>query len=135
VLSGTAGGGALGDASAGADGSCPQPIDAFTCDQSAALRQCWPTWAEVMSNPPNCQSGGLDFVREQRGACGAYYVRILQSTDTSTRYYFDATSGALVAVYVTGPALGAPHCSAGPANGVSADCRGLLSLDSVCTPP
>jgi hypothetical protein len=90
-------------------------------DCPASNTQCRPTWADVLAHPI-CPTTGpsVDTSREERFDCDGYHVSIIGHVDTSETYYYDATSGALVAIYHS--SFPKEVCVAGPPAGIQLDC-------------
>jgi hypothetical protein len=66
---------------------------------------------------------------ESRFDCNGYHVSQIAQDDTSSTYYYDLTSGQLVAVYAT--SILARRCVVGPPSGVNADCSNVTAVQ-VC---
>jgi hypothetical protein len=65
--------------------------------------------------------------------CGAYHVASLPFTDYSRTYYYDAITGALVAIVTANASDRTTACEAGPAGGfVPPVCMGAGSQTLVC---
>ncbi len=107
------------DAGDGGD-VCPHVIGPADCPSSNT--ECRATWSDVLANPI-CPKPGLsvNFSREERYDCSGYHVSLIAHVDTSQTYYYDATSGDLVAIYSSALILG-PVCVAGPPSGITANC-------------
>jgi hypothetical protein len=122
---------AAGDSAASADAGnvCPHVVRASDCP-SAYATDCRPTWAAVLANPVCTRSaGGFYSSHESRADCDGYHISVVGQLDSSTTYYYDATSGGLVAIY--DDANGRLFCVAGPPSGVKTDCPDV-TLMSVC---
>ena len=122
---------ATGDTAPSADGGdvCPHVVGASDCP-SAYAADCRPTWAAVLANPVCTRSvGGFYTSRESRADCDGYHISIVGQLDTSTTYYYDATSDDLVAISEN--ANGRQFCLAGPPSGVKVDCPNV-TLMNVC---
>jgi hypothetical protein len=104
---------------AGHDGGplpCGESI-AEWCAASAAIPRdaCDMTWQAALADQSQCDTN-LSLYRVE---CGAYNLDWRAYVDTGNRYYYDAASGALVAIVETGDAPGALGCVAGPSTGFS----------------
>lgn len=105
--------------------ACP-PLDLAGLCAGGTGAECQPSWADVLANPRCISPSDID---ERRKDCGAYHVRTVfthfwasadlyaHSTDV---YYYDATTGALVAIY--GPRRGALACFAGSVDAIPSEC-------------
>jgi hypothetical protein len=60
--------------------------------------------------------------------CNGYHVSQVQHVDSVETYFYDATTGALVASYVSGILV---RCVAGPPSGVDAKCPNATAIQ-VC---
>jgi hypothetical protein len=103
------------DGTGGAGGSgpsCPVPVDrvcAAMPQGQGGLTSCAPTWSAVIPEAGNCAR----MIAEWTQDCGPYKSRWLVQADVGTVYYYDATSGALVAIVsLTNPLV--QRCLAGP---------------------
>ena len=92
---------------------CSQPIGPSQCTSDAA-NACRRTWAEVLATPPAC--GPFVYEYESRGTCGAYNEAEFVGGTQKGMYYYDATSGKLVAVYTMSGTT--PSCYEGPPVGI-----------------
>lgn len=101
--------------------SCPRPVESGECAADAA-ESCQSTWAAVLAAPPRCAPFvglGGDGVDERRGTCGTYNVDSFGHVDWANVYFYDMTTGQLVAVYkVFGPDGTKADCLAGPREGL-----------------
>jgi hypothetical protein len=93
----------------------PDAIAVSPCTTSLAMAcamsgvgPCPPTVGAVVQDA--CAPGGARWFEER---CGTYEVLVASGVDTSNEYYFDASSGALVAVVFRGIS-GAQGCVGGP---------------------
>jgi hypothetical protein len=107
---------------------CPHVVSASGCPSGYAP-ECRPTWATVLANPVCTRSAGFYTSRELRADCDGYHISVVGHLDTSTTYYYDATSGDLVAIYSSANAR--QSCIAGPSPGVKVDCPNV-TLMSIC---
>lgn len=96
---------------------CPHVVGAADC--AASDKGCRPTWTDVLANPI-CVPGSIDYSREAHFDCGGYHVSVVEHVDTSETYYYDATTGQLVAIYST--VLLQQRCVAGPPSGLTVNC-------------
>jgi hypothetical protein len=89
---------------------CSRSVAAYC----ASFRQCPLTWDEVQSGPPLC----LPDETYQVADCGGYRKLTYVGTDTGASFYYDPTSGQLVAIVNTS-AVGSIQqmCLGGPAEG------------------
>jgi hypothetical protein len=106
---------------------CPHVVGAADCPASS--NECRATWAAVVANPV-CLPGAIDYSREARFDCGGYHVSLVQHVDTSQTYYYDQTSGELVAIY--SDSLVGRRCVAGPPSGINLDCPNVTPAQ-ICT--
>jgi hypothetical protein len=105
-----------------AGNACPHVLGPADCPASNV--ECRPTWADVLAHPI-CPATGqalpsINWSREERFDCDGYHVSIIGHVDTSETYYYDATSGNLVAIYHS--SLLKDACVAGPPAGIQLDC-------------
>jgi hypothetical protein len=90
--------------------------------------ECQSTWAAVLANP-NCSGTPPGPISEEHhSTCGPYEIRSIHHSDFGAVYYYDATTGALVAIYRS--AVVGLTCSAGPPSGVRADCAPGAETDA-----
>lgn len=114
-----------------ADGAVCAPLDLPTQCPGGATSECQPTWADALAHP-QCMGDPFDhfpFTEETRLDCGAYHVRKVGHTDWGTDYYYDISSGKLVALVRSGGQI--DGCN-GPPQGVTVDCAGA-AVTPVCT--
>jgi hypothetical protein len=81
-------------------GSCPplyRTCTTFSDDCANLLYPCHPTWDQVQSDPRLCTTGWYGIEE-----CPGYHVLTVVNVDVGSRYYYDATTGALVAVAALG---------------------------------
>jgi hypothetical protein len=101
----------------------------LTCDESIAQRcatpgSCALTWDEARDDTRFCPSGSP--LPAHRADCGSYHAITVNAVDTNTTYYYDVTSGRLVAIVQAG--FGGTSCVAGPEDGFTRPiCGGALS--------
>lgn len=95
-----------GRADAGA--ACTMSIAAYCAGKATA--ECVPTWSAVLADTSFC--GGQSTVGEMDYACQPYQVRLLNDVDEGTVSYYDANSGALLAIVTVG--MGGGDCLGGP---------------------
>lgn len=111
-----------GDAGKSVDGgsACASSDVATACSVNHA--ECGATWSDVLANPV-CQ-GQLpgQVSQEKRADCGAYHIRLISHVDSAEWYYYDAATGAVVAIYSDPGTAAGTTCSAGPAAGVPVAC-------------
>jgi hypothetical protein len=74
---------------------------------------CVLTWAEAQNDTAFCSIAAQ--FPPSRADCGGYHVVTVSVIDVSGTYYYDATTGMLVAIVHAG--LGGTECVAGPAGG------------------
>ena len=105
------------DASADADTCVTSGGPGFPCFESLVgycakwdASSCRTTWQGVRADPPCAAANGL---RILFASCGSLNLMAINGVDTGTSYFFDATSGALVAVVELGDPAGF-GCIAGP---------------------
>jgi hypothetical protein len=129
---GTAGGGGGGTAGGGGTGPdagiiCPHEVGPADCSASYPA-SCRPFWTDVLANPV-CEPGAVDHSYEVRFDCNGYHVSQVQHVDSVQTYFYDATTGALVASYGLGNLF--PNCVAGAPSGVDAKCPNATAIQ-VC---
>jgi hypothetical protein len=109
---------------------CPHVLGPADCP--ASNTECRPTWAEVLAHPlcPTT-SPSINTSHEERFDCDGYHVSIVGHVDTSESYYYDATSGNLVAIYQS--SLLKEVCAAGPPGGIALDCPNTTPV-RICSP-
>jgi hypothetical protein len=110
------------------------PLDLATECPGGDLAECQPTWAEVLAHP-QCSGSPANLgpvSREGRVDCGGYHIRGVTHVDWGSSYYYDITSGALVAIYLLGSGPGSGTCF-GPSQGIVVDCTNAPSTPPVCT--
>jgi hypothetical protein len=106
-----------GRADAGA--ACTMSIAAYCAGRTDA--ECAPTWSAVLADTSFC--GGQSTVGEMDYACQPYQVRLLNDIDVGTHSYYDANSGALLAIVTVG--MGGGGCLGGSTNFTApANCNG-----------
>lgn len=97
----------------GTGGACEETL-AKACATQVQPGQfgvsCIDTWDHVLTDQRYC--GGLP---EYQADCGAYRSLSVVNVDSSYTYYYDKTTGALAAVYTSGPGGNGPQCAGGPA--------------------
>lgn len=97
----------------GTGSACPESL-AKACAKQVQPGQlgvsCIDTWDHVLTDQRYC--GGL---AEYQADCSAYRSLAVVNVDSSYTYYYDKTTGALVAIYTNGPGGNGPQCLAGPA--------------------
>jgi hypothetical protein len=91
--------------SAGSKATTCEPISTLQCNPPG----CYPTWADVQASTPHCNDASG--FRESLGACDGYFLYLVSGVDFGNVYYYDKTSGALVAAQ--GSANFGPWCAAG----------------------
>jgi hypothetical protein len=113
--------GDLGKSDAGQDaGAVCSPLDLATQCPGANNDECQPTWAAVLSHPL-CEGNPLEsgpLTNEVHVDCDTYHVRQIEHAGWGELYYYDLTSGALVAIY-TNAGKGACY---GPPGGIQTSC-------------
>ena len=106
---------------------CPESL-AKACDVQLGPGEfgisCIDTWQQVLTDTRYC---GTTLV-ETQADCGAYRALTVTNVDVSDTYYYDAASGALVAVVTNGFA-GGGLCAGGPANFMEPTCSAPHTLD------
>ena len=68
------------------------PLDSIQCTAPS----CYPTWAAVQASAPHCNDASG--WKETLGACDGYDLYLVSGFDYRYVYYYDKTTGALVAV-------------------------------------
>jgi hypothetical protein len=95
------------------------------------------TWADVLADHSYCgrDAGIGSFIpSDARGACGGYNVRLLTpNMDVTEVSYYDASTGALVAIALQGD-VPQPGCVAGPA-AFTSPCSFLAGTTAHCSGP
>jgi hypothetical protein len=118
-----------GGADATVDGASPEGSITVTCTRTAATAcaasstaDCpYPTFAAARA--ASCCGATGCTVKVTSSPCGGYDVAELQGVDTVTTYYFDHTSGDLVAtVHFGATMIGGNECNAGPATFDAPNC-------------
>jgi len=97
-----------------------------TCPMSLAF-PCEPTWAETQTDPNLCIPGGAGAGRSNEYDCGGYHVIHELSIGGGLDIYYDATTGAPVALLELAYGTHAPTCVGGPSTG--------FTLPSGCPDP
>ena len=106
-----------GRADAGA--ACTMSIAAYCAGRTDA--ECAPTWSAVLADTSFC--GGQSAGAEMDSACDPYQVRLLNYIDVGTVSYYDANSGALLAIVTVG--MGGGVCLGGSTNfAIPGTCNG-----------
>lgn len=103
---------------------CAQPVGASQCATSDAASACRRTWAEVLTTTPDCRPS----IYESRGTCGAYDELEVVDGSQKGMYYYDKSTGQLVAVYTMSGTT--PSCYEGPPEGIPT-CD-LPAADNLC---
>jgi hypothetical protein len=109
-------GGAAGVATDGGSADGPARDAPLVCPRPVSTA----TWAGVLATPPVCV---LFNTAETRSTCGDYYVDVFSQVESGTAYYYDKSTGQLVAQYSFGagpPEGGGNRCIAGPPGGIAA---------------
>jgi hypothetical protein len=138
VTAGAGGSGAGGsDAGSGSDAGgsasapCPETL-AAACAVGEGPGEfgvsCAETWQLAITDTHYCGGG----IGEQQADCGAYRARITINVDVAFTYYYDATTGSLVAVFGTGYD-GQTSCVGGPTTFVAPTCAASQPLDPCST--
>ena len=80
---------------------------------------CPLTWDDVESGQAACLMLSANLVPDTFvvGDCGAYRKLLYLESDIGVGFYYDATSGQLVAIVGSGPQPGERGCGGGPAEG------------------
>ena len=104
------------------------PCNGVSAAESCASRSsCDATWSAVLGDQTLCSTPGESY---SVYTCGGYDVLDEFGNDTGALYFYDGSSGALVAI--TGGGNFGPFCLAGPPTGfVQPDCQ----LDGPPGPP
>ncbi len=92
--------------------SCPMSA-ASACPMSSDF-PCDATWAQTQTDPNLCLPGGAGVGRTNEYDCGGYHVLHEVSIDGGLDIYYDATTGAPVALVWLVYGTHAPSCVGGP---------------------
>jgi hypothetical protein len=103
---------------AGCDGApktlrCSSTVDAY-CAMSTS--DCVRTWDDAQSDGSFCAEVSAGSV-PRRADCGAYHVVSVGIPDATGTYYYDGTTGMLVAIVVASGFTNSTTCEAGPTGG------------------
>ena len=103
-----------------AAGGCGSSSKTLPCSRSieelcAASGSCVLTWDEVQSGGRVCALPSV--ATPLRADCGGTHAVTIAHPDANTTYYYDGTSGMLVAIILSSGTNGTTVCTAGPAGG------------------
>jgi hypothetical protein len=105
--------------------SCNKSVAQYC--SSSGPDTCDHTWSAAQTDLALCPagSGGYDHTHEYD--CGGYHALRLVGIDSGSRFYYDGTSGALIAIVDDG--LGGTNCGGGPSTGfVPPTCAAAASM-------
>jgi len=111
-----------------AAGGCEKSATVLPCSQSvtqycATIGGCPLTWQEAQRDTAFCAA-----LRPYHAECGEFHAVSVGSLDTAATYYYDVSSGALVAIVVVTPPTPHATCPAGPTGGFTLPtCTGDIS--------
>jgi hypothetical protein len=110
--------------------ACPQSVDEACAAPDAPEMftvHCSRTWMEALTDSYYCDMT----LRQQQADCDGYEARFVDAVDTYYAYYYDASSGALSAITLTGGLIAT--CVAGPSSGfIVPTCADARPLVPVC---
>ncbi len=103
--------------------ACP-PLTSY-CDHALAWAPCEPTLADARAHLCSPDGGVSPFgPRATTADCGAYRVLSVNGVDGGEQFYYDAASGALVAVISQSANFGgSSQCDGGPATFTPPACQ------------
>jgi len=110
-------GGAGGQGNSGTDGgvlACAMSVEQ-ACARDSGPGACDLTWSAVLADRSLC-TGDTIYSRNLVAACGGYQVLSIFSIDGGSDFYYDGTTGALVAILGVGITASTP-CIGGPVAG------------------
>lgn len=114
-----------------AAGACGSSVKTLPCEQSIAQAcplagDCVLTWEQAQSDAAFCALAAP--AKPLHADCGAYHAVTLPYVDAATTYYYDVSSGMLVAIVTANGLSDGTTCTAGPTGGFTAPiCAGAGS--------